>query len=100
MSKGSPVPRAGQHACHGQVWLMEVHAWAVSGALAARGEVERLAHGQQWDVHVALLHAPGRPVHRKLLRAPPVVRHAPRYLWVLCSLQLTLILSMNLLSKE
>ncbi len=53
---------------------------AVAGALAARGKVQRLTHGQLRDVRVALLHQRGRAPRLELAQLAPVVRHAPAHL--------------------
>ncbi len=51
-----------------------------AGALAARGEVERLAHGQFRHVLVLLRHVHRRALRDELAQAAAVVGHAPAHL--------------------
>jgi hypothetical protein len=60
--------------------LKGARACAAAGALAARGKVKRLPHGQQRDVAVALHRVRRRAPRAELAQGPPVVRHLPRYL--------------------
>ena len=56
------------------------HACAAAGALAARGKVERLAHGEQRDVTVALHRMRRCAPHLELAQGAPIVCHLPGHL--------------------